>query len=66
MIQNLLFGVVYLLILDFLGESQSQEKIAIRMNLLQYSFAPKTQLILRISTHSAFNKKYTLAVKSKT
>ena len=41
MIQNLLFGVVYLLILDFLGESQSQEKIAIRMNHFTIQFRSK-------------------------
>ena len=31
MIQNLLFGVVYLLISDFLVDSQSQQKLATKI-----------------------------------
>ena len=34
MIQNLLFGVVYLLISDFLVDSQSQQKLATKIFLL--------------------------------
>ena len=50
--QNLLFGVVYLLISDFLVESQIQQKQATKLTHFTIQFWAKN-FILQTSYHSA-------------
>ena len=59
MIQNLLFGVVFPLLLDFLVEFQSQEKLAIRTThfAIQFRFKNTTHLT-NLNSLSIQQKKY--------
>ena len=59
MIQNLLFGVVFPLLLDFLVESQSQEKLAIRTTHFTIQFRCKnTTHLTNLNSLSIQQKKY--------